>query len=62
MRLDDDVRYAPCRRVDDDVGELAECTVGALDGAAEVEAHRRPLSGHLVTVIGAGGARIPPNG
>jgi hypothetical protein len=33
MRLDDQVSDCPLRRIDDDVGELAEWAVGAVHGA-----------------------------
>jgi hypothetical protein len=39
MRLDDHVSDGPFRRIDDDVGELTEWPVSAVDGGYLVQAH-----------------------
>ena len=44
MGLDDDVRDAPPDGVDDDVSQLAEYAIGAVDGPAELEPHDQDAS------------------
>ena len=39
VRLHHEMRHATCDRVDDDVREIAERSVGALDLAAELKPH-----------------------
>jgi hypothetical protein len=44
VRLDDQVRDTPFRRIDDDVGEFPEGPVRAVHLAAEFQTHDRPRS------------------